>query len=210
MSIAIIDYGSGNLHSVVKAFQLAADACGQTVSLSNDPAVVAAASHIVLPGVGAYGDCVTGLSAIDGMVDVLHEAVTIKERYFFGICVGMQMMLTRGLEHGEHKGLGWIEGDCVPITPADASLKIPHMGWNELIINQPDHPLFSGISTGDHVYYVHSYHAQCVQASDVLAQSDYGGPISACIGKNNMIGTQFHPEKSSGVGLQLIRNFVGQ
>ena len=210
MTLTLIDYGSGNLHSAEKPFQHAADKTGQEVLVTSDPDMLRQASHIVLPGVVAYADCMNGLRAVDGMVEALHECVIDKGTYFFGICVGMQMMLTRGLEHGEQAGLNWIAGDVVPIEPSDPSLKIPHMGWNELELLQSDHPIFNGIQNGDHVYFVHSYHAQCADERAVLAQVDYGMPICACIGKDNMVGTQFHPEKSHHVGLQLIENFVRQ
>lgn len=233
MTILIIDYGSGNLHSVAKSFQRMAEPLGQTVEVSSDPDRVRQASHIVLPGVGAFSDCIAGLKAVDGMIEALEEAVLQQQRPFFGICVGMQMMLERGLEHGEHAGLGWIKGEVVPITVEEGGqeadplvaegvrpiaearrpeqgrpLKIPHMGWNELQLSQPDHPVFSDLPPNPHAYFVHSYHARCADESQVLATVDYGGPISACIGRDNMIGTQFHPEKSQQVGLQLIENFI--
>lgn len=207
MSIAIIDYGSGNLHSAAKAFEKACENTPLTVEVTADPDVLTKASHIVLPGVGAFGDCVAGLKAVDGMVEALEEQVLKQQKPFFGICVGMQMMLERGLEHGDHKGLGWIEGQVVPITPSDPNLKIPHMGWNALNIER-DHPVFSGIANGDHAYFVHSFHAQCANADYQLATVGYSGPICACIGKDNMIGTQFHPEKSHKIGLKLLENFV--
>ncbi len=208
MSVVIIDYGSGNLHSVAKAFALMAEPLRLPVDVTSDSEKVAVASHIVLPGVGAFGDCVAGLSAIDGMRQVLEERVLSTGIPFFGICVGMQMMLEKGLEHGEHAGLGWIKGEVVTLAPEDTSLKIPHMGWNGLQLQQPDHPVFAGIRHDDHVYFVHSYHAQCQNRGNCLATTDYTQTISACVGRDNMIGTQFHPEKSQKVGLRLIENFL--
>ncbi len=227
MTILIIDYGSGNLHSAAKAFQKAGDERKLDVAVTSDPDQLAGASHIVLPGVGAFGDCMAGLQAVNGMIEALQEAVLKRETPFFGICVGMQMMLTRGLEHGEHAGLGWIEGDVVPITqdsglrgrdlgntPPNAEsrmpipLKIPHMGWNELVPSRPDHPVFRDLPAAPHAYFVHSFHAQCAGANDVLATVDYGHALSACIGRGTMLGTQFHPEKSQAVGLRLIGNFL--
>ncbi|MCI5050114.1 MAG: imidazole glycerol phosphate synthase subunit HisH [Rickettsiales bacterium] len=206
MTIALIDYGSGNLHSAAKAIELQAADTGQQLIITDKPEEVLNASHIILPGVGAFADCLNGLLAVDGLKDALQEAVIQKGTWFLGICVGMQLMLETGYEHGTHQGLGWIEGSVGPIAPGD-NLKIPHMGWNELSI-KTKHPIFNDIHSGDHVYYVHSYHATCKNAADCLAISDYGGPISACIGKDNMIGTQFHPEKSHRIGLKLLNNFI--
>lgn len=209
MTVIIIDYGAGNLHSAAKAFARAAEQAGKAeVDISSDPQQLAKASHIILPGVGAYGDCIAGLRAANGMIEALEEAVLKEKKPFLGICVGMQMMLERGLEFGEHQGLGWIPGEVVPIE-ASADYKIPHMGWNELTIDQPDHPVFRGIEPGEHAYFVHSFHAVCTHSADVLARVDYNGPISACIGHGNMVGTQFHPEKSHRLGLRLIENFLG-
>ncbi len=212
MSIAIIDYGSGNLHSAAKAFQHQADPMGLDVVVTSDPHALKTASHIVLPGVGAFGDCIAGLRKLDGMIEAMEDAVIKGGKPFFGICVGMQMMLKRGLEHGEHAGLGWIEGEVVKIesrvqSSESSELKIPHMGWNELTLVQPQHPLFKGVADEEHAYFVHSYHARC-EAQHVLATVDYGGAINACIGRDNLVGTQFHPEKSHRLGLQLITNFL--
>lgn len=175
--------------------------------MSSLPEDVAAADRIVLPGVGAYRACKNGLNAVDGMVEALEESVIKKGRPFFGICVGMQLMASRGIEHGTTEGLGWIAGDVVKLTPNDSELKIPHMGWNELQIDAP-HPLFDGIESGCHAYFVHSYHMAAHDPSHILATVDYGGPVTAIIGQDNMIGTQFHPEKSQETGLKLIANFL--
>lgn len=209
MTIRIIDYGSGNLHSALKAFQKAGEPLGLSAELTADPHALASASHVVLPGVGAFGDCVAGLKAADGMIEALEDAVLKQGKPFFGICVGMQMMLERGLEHGEHAGLGWIEGAVTPLIPNPQSpLPIPHMGWNTLTPTRQDHPLFRGLAPDAHVYFVHSFHAQCANAAELLATTDYGGSICAAIGRDNLVGTQFHPEKSGAVGLQLIANFL--
>jgi imidazole glycerol-phosphate synthase subunit HisH len=210
MSVAIIDYGSGNLRSAAKAFERAVAEAGldHAVNVTRSPADVAAASHVVLPGVGAFGDCRRGLDALGGMVDALRRTVIEGGRPFLGICVGMQLMATRGLEHGSHDGLGWIAGTVARLTPADPALKIPHMGWNELEPQAPDHPFLAGIAPGDHAYFVHSYAFNAADPGDVLATVDYGGAVSAVIGRANMLGTQFHPEKSQAVGLRLITNFL--
>jgi imidazole glycerol-phosphate synthase subunit HisH len=205
MRIVIIDYNSGNLHSAAAAFRrVAGDDC---VTVSSDAKSLQHATHIVLPGVGAYADCMAGLQAVEGMVDALHTRVKRAGVPFLGICVGMQMMLERGFEHGQHQGLGWIKGDVVAIEPKDKGLKIPHMGWNEL---KPKHDvaLFDGLELGAHAYFVHSYHAQCADESDVLATVEYGGDVVAAIGRDNMIGTQFHPEKSQRTGEIVMRNFL--
>lgn len=210
MSVAIIDYGSGNLRSAAKAFErtIAEAELGEAVIVTSDPADVAAASHIVLPGVGAFGDCRRGLDALPRMVETLTRAVIDDGRPFLGICVGMQLMATRGLEHGSHDGLGWIDGVVERLRPCDPTLKIPHMGWNELEPRAPDHPFLAGIDIGAHAYFVHSYGFRVADPGDVLATVDYGGPVAAIIGRANMLGTQFHPEKSQAVGLALITNFL--
>jgi glutamine amidotransferase len=210
MKIAIVDYGSGNLRSAAKAFERAAAEAGiaAEVKVTGDPDDVSAADRIVLPGVGAFGDCRRGLLAVAGMVDALRAAVLARGRPFLGICVGMQLMATRGLEHGTHEGLGWIAGDVVRLAPQDTALKIPHMGWNELAFDGRAHPLFEGIKKGAHAYFVHSYAFRCADPNDRLAVTDYGGPVTAAIGRANLVGTQFHPEKSQATGLRLIANFL--
>lgn len=209
MMITIIDYGSGNLRSAAKAFERAARAVDYTgeVIVTSDPDIAAKADRIVLPGVGAYKDCRQGLDAVSGMYDAIEEAVQKRAIPFFGICVGMQLMATRGVEHGITQGFNWIEGDVVKLEPADKTLKIPHMGWNELEISS-DHVLLDGISPGSHVYFVHSYHMQPKSPDNVLATVDYAGAVTAIVGRDNMIGTQFHPEKSQEAGLRLIGNFL--
>ena len=210
MSTVIIDYGSGNLRSAAKALQRAAGEGRhrRPVLVSADPVAVAAAARIVLPGVGAFADCRRGLAAVPGMTAALINAVIEARKPFLGICVGMQLMADVGREHGAHQGLGWVKGDVVALAPADKSLKIPHMGWNDLILAAPGHPMLAGLSTGEHAYFVHSYHMLCADAADVLATVDYGGPVAAVIGRANMVGTQFHPEKSQAVGLRLLANFL--
>ncbi|MEQ8282349.1 MAG: imidazole glycerol phosphate synthase subunit HisH [Parvibaculum sp.] len=212
MKVAIIDYGSGNLRSAAKAFERAArdNAIVADVLVTSDPDAVRGADRVVLPGVGAFGDCRAGLHGVPGMVEALTEAVRRDAKPFFGICVGMQLMAARGLEHGQHEGLGWIEGDVVVMKPGDATLKIPHMGWNTLTQTRP-HILLDGIETGDeglHAYFVHSYFLDAKSEGDVLARTDYGGPLTAMVAKDNMIGAQFHPEKSQTLGLALIGNFL--
>jgi len=212
MRTAIINYGSGNLHSAAKAFERAASegGTGADILLTNDPEVVRGADHIVLPGVGAFADCLAGLKAVDGMLDALHEAVQNRGRPFLGICVGMQMMADRGLEHGSTEGFGWIGGEVRAIEPDDPALKIPHMGWNTLVVQTP-HPLLEGIETGSdglHAYFVHSYHFVAADPAHMVAATDYGGAVTAMVGKDNLVGTQFHPEKSQKLGLRLIANFL--
>jgi glutamine amidotransferase len=204
MTVAIIDYGSGNLHSAAKAFEREA---AEPVTVTSDPETVAAADRVVLPGVGAFEDCRRGLAAVDGMMDALGHAAIEKARPFMGICVGMQLMAETGLEHGRHAGFGWIGGTVAPIEPADKSLKIPHMGWNNLAIHAA-HPLFDGISAEADVYFVHSFHFRPDQDSHLLAVTEYGGPVTAAVGRDNLVGTQFHPEKSQTVGLKVIANFL--
>ncbi len=212
MRVAIIDYGSGNLRSATKAFERAAQEAGldASIELTDKADVVAAADRVVLPGVGAYADCRAGLDAVPGMNDALIEAVERKGRPFLGICVGMQLMSSRGLEKTVTEGLGWIEGDVREMEPADPTLKIPQIGWNTLDLTRP-HPLFEGIQTGPdglHAYFVHSYHLAARNPQDVVATTDYGGPMTAFVARDNMAGSQFHPEKSQPLGLALIANFL--
>ncbi|MGP0058524.1 MAG: imidazole glycerol phosphate synthase subunit HisH [Beijerinckiaceae bacterium] len=212
MSVAIIDYGSGNLHSAHKAFERAARETGTacTIKLTRDPDEIAAADRIVLPGVGAFADCKRGLEAVPGLIDALRLAVQDKGRPFLGICVGMQLMATRGLEHQITPGLGWIGGDVAAIEPADSRLKIPHMGWNTLDVHR-SHPVLAEIPTGPeglHAYFVHSYAFTSVAADEIIATTEYGGPLVAIIGRDTLVGTQFHPEKSQSLGLALIGNFL--
>ena len=206
-SVALIDYGSGTLASAAKALARAAEGTGQTIVTTSDPADVKAAERIVLPGVGAFADCMRGLSAVPGMVAMLREKVLKEGAPFLGICVGMQLLATVGKEFGEHRGLGWIAGEVVKITPSDPALKIPHMGWNELKIVQP-HKLLDGIESGAHAYFVHSYQLVPALPDDLLATTDYGGALTAMIGNENIAGTQFHPEKSQATGLKLLANFL--
>ena len=213
MTVAIIDYGSGNLHSATKAFERAARDSGlnEEILLTDDPDVVATADRIVLPGVGAFADCRRGLGAVSGMDAALREVVLEKGRPFLGICVGMQLMAERGLEYETSEGLGWIAGDVVAMKPADAALKIPHMGWNTIDTQGEVHPLLAGIATGPegrHAYFVHSYHLAAHKRENVLASFEYGGTFTAMVGRDNMVGTQFHPEKSQHLGLALIANFL--
>jgi len=207
--ITVIDYGSGNLRSAAKAFERAAVATDYSgdVVVTSDPDVAAKADRIVLPGVGAFRDCRNGLAAVDGMYDAIREAVIDRAVPFFGICVGMQLMATRGLEHGETEGFGWVPGDVVKLEPKDDSLKIPHMGWNELEF-EPGHVLLDGVKPGAHVYFVHSYHLMPKNAEHVMATVDYAGDVIAMVGRDNMVGTQFHPEKSQEAGLRIIGNFL--
>jgi glutamine amidotransferase len=212
VTVAIVDYGSGNLHSAAKAFERAAhdSGTGQPIVVTNDPHVVASAERIVLPGVGAFADCRRGLDAVDGMVEALDEAVHEKGRPFFGICVGMQLLAERGREYEVTPGLGWIAGEVDRITPADPHLKIPHMGWNTLNVTRP-HKLVEGLALGAegrHAYFVHSYEFKVAQRANLVAEADYGGPITAIVARDNLVGTQFHPEKSQKLGLALIANFL--
>lgn len=204
--LVIIDYGSGNLRSVAKALERVT-AGSSAVIITNKAEDVKKASHIILPGVGAFGDCIGGLNALHGMVDALYDAVHGHNKWFLGICVGMQMLFERGHEHGVHTGLGWLKGEVVPLAPSDASLKVPHMGWNELKFSV-SHPLFHGVNNGDHVYFVHSYHALATQGSDVIATTDYGQTITAAVAHGHIMGTQFHPEKSQQAGLSILKNFT--
>jgi imidazole glycerol-phosphate synthase subunit HisH len=212
MNVAIVDYGSGNLHSAHKAFERAAREAGiaSDIKVTRDPEDVRRADHIVLPGVGAFADCRRGLDAVPGMIDVLEERVGKDGQPFLGICVGMQLMAERGLEYETTAGLGWIGGDVAAITPDDPSLKIPHMGWNTLRADK-SHPLLANIPTGPdglHAYFVHSFAFTTVPEDEVVASTDYGGPIVAIVGRDNIVGTQFHPEKSQKLGLALIANFL--
>jgi imidazole glycerol-phosphate synthase subunit HisH len=212
MTVAIVDYGSGNLHSAAKAFERAARESGsdQSIVVTNDPDKVRGADRVVLPGVGAFADCRRGLGAVAGMVEALNETVRQKGRPFLGICVGMQLMAERGLEYEVAQGFGWIKGEVDRIAPADASLKIPHMGWNTLDAAKP-HALLAGIPVGPqglHAYFVHSYHLKPAERGDVVAETEYGGRVTAIVGRDNYAGTQFHPEKSQRLGLALLANFL--
>jgi glutamine amidotransferase len=209
MIVAIVDYGSGNLCSAAKAFERAAreNEIPAEVNVTSAPEAIAAADNIVLPGVGAFADCRRGLMAVPGLEAALHEAVMIRARPFLGICVGMQLMADAGREFETVEGLGWIGGVVAAIEPADSGLKIPHMGWNE-IEPRSAHPLLAGLGAGVHAYFVHSYHFRLADATDLVASTDYGGPLAAVIGRDNLAGTQFHPEKSQEAGLRLIRNFL--
>ena len=210
MSVAIIDYGSGNLRSAAKAFERAQAEAGLDlgVAVTRQPADLKKASHIVLPGVGAFADCRHGLDSLPGMTEALEDQVIGGGKPFLGICVGMQLMATMGREHGDTPGLDWIKGEVVPLRPSDETLKIPHMGWNNLNFQASTHPLFEGIPEGAHVYFVHSYGFSAADPADILADVDYGGPTTAAVGRGNLVGTQFHPEKSQAVGLKLITNFL--
>jgi glutamine amidotransferase len=212
VTVAIVDYGSGNLHSAAKAFERAARESGlaQPIVVTSDPDAVARADRVVLPGVGAFADCRHGLDAVSGMVEALNESVRARGRPFLGICVGMQLMAERGREYVVTQGLGWIPGEVDRITPADPHLKIPHMGWNTLDERRP-HPLLNSIAVGPqglHAYFVHSFHLKTAERSDLVAEADYGGPVTAVVGRDTMVGTQFHPEKSQRLGLRLIANFL--
>ena len=209
MTVAIVDYGSGNLRSAAKAFERAAREAGadDRVLVTSNPREVADADRIVLPGVGAFADCRAGLYGVPGMVETLQRAVIERGKPFLGICVGMQLMATRGVEYGIHAGLDWIKGDVVRIEPGKDHLKIPHMGWNELVALKP-HALLAGIAARDHAYFVHSFQLKASRPETVLALTDYGGPITAVVGRDNLAGTQFHPEKSQATGLRLIANFL--
>jgi glutamine amidotransferase len=209
-TVALIDYGSGNLRSAAKALERAAADAGldSHILVTADPANVAKADRVVLPGVGAFGDCRAGLDAVPGMVSALYEAVIVHGRPFLGICVGMQLLAKVGREHGDHAGLGWLDAEVGPLTPSDPTLKIPHMGWNELHLQAPAHPVLAGLAEGGHAYFVHSYAMRVADPAQVLATCDYGGPFTAIVGRDNIVGTQFHPEKSQQAGLTLIANFL--
>ena len=241
MHVAIVDYGSGNLRSAAKAFERVMPE-GKNVTVTSEPSALAGASHIVLPGVGAFADCINGLKTLPGMLRTLEKEVISKRKPFLGICVGMQMLFEKGFEHGEHKGLGWLKGEVAKINSrghaapdsapqnlpcgvvasapprthakslqlvnGNLQLKIPHMGWNDLTLTSSGHPLLAGIHIGDHAYFVHSYYAVCGEPDNVLATVDYGSPITAIVAKGNIMGTQFHPEKSQQMGLRLLGNFL--
>jgi imidazole glycerol-phosphate synthase subunit HisH len=212
VTVAIVDYGSGNLHSAAKAFERAAreEGLSEPIVVTSDPEAVARADRVVLPGVGAFADCRRGLDDVVGMVAALDETVRRRGRPFLGICVGMQLMAERGREYEVTQGLGWIPGEVDRIMPADCNLKIPHMGWNTLNARRP-HPLLEGIATGPeglHAYFVHSFQLEPSERSDLIAEADYGGPVTAVVGRDTMVGTQFHPEKSQRLGLRLIANFL--
>lgn len=212
MRVAIIDYGSGNLRSATKAFERAAHEAGisATIDLTNDAERVRSADRIVLPGVGAYAACRAGLDAVPGMTDTISEVVEQKGRPFLGICVGMQLMSSRGLEKTVTNGFGWIKGDVKLLEPSDPTLRIPQIGWNTIHVKH-SHPLFTGIPTGEnglHAYFVHSYHLDAENGDEVIADADYGQNVTAAVALDNMAGTQFHPEKSQALGLALIANFL--
>ncbi len=209
MKIALIDYGAGNIHSVHKALEVAGNACGHRldISIGSNPDIIRKADRIILPGDGAFADCVGHLRAIKGLIEALSEAVHQRARPFLGICVGMQLLATKGLELGETAGLGWLNGTVERIQPHDKTLKVPHMGWNTLDAKQA-HPVLKDIPTGLHAYFLHAYHFMPHNMSDVIATADYGGAITAIVAKDNIIGTQFHPEKSQKLGLQLLSNFL--
>lgn len=208
-TVALIDYGSGNLRSAAKAIERAAGEAeaSTTILVTSDADAVRHADRVVLPGVGAFADCKRGLSEVPGMLEALDEVVHRRARPFLGICVGMQLMAERGREFGVTEGLGWIKGEVVKLQPSDPSLKIPHMGWNELNIRRP-HPLLAGLPEGAHAYFVHSYQFKLDDPDTLIASVEYGGPFAAVIGRDNMVGTQFHPEKSQATGLALIANFL--
>lgn len=209
MSLTVlVDYDSGNLHSAAKAFQrMAAETGAGEVIVTSRPEDVARADRIVLPGDGAFPACRAALDRYTGLFEAIDEAVTRRARPFLGICVGMQMLATRGLEYQQTAGFGWIGGEVVRIDPTDKGLKVPHMGWNDLVIDHP-HPVLTGIETGQHAYFVHSYHFRVTNPAERLAHCDYGGDITAIVGRDNIVGTQFHPEKSQATGLRLIANFL--
>jgi imidazole glycerol-phosphate synthase subunit HisH len=209
MRVAIIDYGSGNLRSAAKAFERAAteEGISARIEVTNEPEAVARADRVVLPGVGAFADCRRGLAAVPGLEAALRETAIARVRPFLGICLGMQLMADRGREFETVSGLGWIAGEVVPIEPRDAALKIPHMGWNQIEPRTP-HPLLQGLGPDAHAYFVHSYYFRLADPADLVAVTDYGGPLTAMIGHGNLAGTQFHPEKSQEAGLRLIGNFL--
>ncbi|MDJ0860522.1 MAG: imidazole glycerol phosphate synthase subunit HisH [Dinoroseobacter sp.] len=208
MLTALVDYDSGNLHSAEKAFErMAREVNAGEVVVTSDPDLVARADRVVLPGDGAFPACREGLLSFTGLFDAVEEAVVAKGRPFFGICVGMQMMATIGREYRDTPGFDWIGGEIVQIEPDVPGLKVPHMGWNDLVIDHM-HPVLEGVSTGDHAYFVHSYHMKVSDPAQLLAHVDYGGPVTAIIGRDTMVGAQFHPEKSQAAGLRMIANFL--
>jgi glutamine amidotransferase len=210
-TVAIINYGSGNLRSAAKAFERTARDQGldsTVISVTGDADLVRLADRVVLPGVGAFGSCYAGLAALPGMLEALDEAVIKRSRPFLGICVGMQLMATNSCEYGNHRGLDWITGRVERINPNDQTLKVPHIGWNNLQFITPNHPILAGLNSTTHAYFVHSYHLVPANPACLLATANYGGPIAAAIGYKNLVGTQFHPEKSQKVGLHLIANFL--
>jgi glutamine amidotransferase len=212
METVLIDYGAGNLRSAAKGLErMAAETgYGGDIVITSDAARVRTADRLVLPGDGAFGDCMAGVMGVPGLREALQETVIEKGRPFLGICIGMQLMAERGLEHGVHQGLGWVKGEVAFIERDDPSLKIPHMGWNQLDIQQTDHPVLAGLSDGakPYAYFLHSYHLTKADVGQVLATTDHGGPVVAIVGRDNMIGTQFHPEKSQKAGLRLLANFL--
>jgi glutamine amidotransferase len=208
--VAVIDYGSGNLRSAAKAFERASREAelDANVAVTSEPAEVARASHIVLPGVGAFADCMRGLAGLPGMVEALERAVLTEGRPFLGICVGMQLLATGGHEHGYAPGLNWIDGQVVPLRPWHRTLKVPHMGWNTVTVRRDSHPLFEEIPRDSHFYFVHSYQFVCSNPDDQVASVDYGSEMTAAVGRYNIVGTQFHPEKSQSAGIRVIQNFL--
>jgi glutamine amidotransferase len=211
MKVAIIDYGSGNLRSAAKALERAAaeSAIDAEIAVTAEASELDRAERIVLPGVGAFGDCMAGLGALDGMLEALEANVIAAGKPFLGICVGMQLMAAQGVEHGVHRGLGWIKGEIGPIEPVDPSLKIPHMGWNEIVVAEPHHPILRDIPAEPHAYFVHSFGFRDADRGEVMAWTEYGGELVAAVGRDNLFGTQFHPEKSQRTGLVILRNFLG-
>jgi len=208
MRAALIDYGSGNIASAAKALsRAAADTSGHEILVTADPDMVRKCERIILPGVGAFADCMRGLGAVPGMIEALNESVIQNGRPILGICVGMQLMATAGREFGVHNGLNWIGGEVVPLAPADPALKIPHMGWNEIDLVQ-NHPVFAGLEESANAYFVHSFEMKPITRAHLLATTDYGGAVTAAIGRDNIVGTQFHPEKSQAVGLKILGNFL--
>ncbi len=204
----LVDYDSGNLHSAEKAFQrMALEVGAGEVLVSSRPEDVARADRIVLPGDGAFPACRRALGAYGGLSQAIEEAVQVRAKPFLGICVGMQMLASWGREYEDTEGFDWIGGEVVRITPEDPALKVPHMGWNDLVIDRP-HPVLEGLATGDHAYFVHSYQFRVADPAHLLAHCDYGGPVTAIIGRDTIVGTQFHPEKSQALGLRLIGNFL--